>query len=516
MPTAALGRQLSVALIVRNEQDVLAETLESVRPIADEIVIVDTGSTDATSDIARRHGARVIERPWDDDFSAARNAALPECRGQWILWLDAGEQLPDDTARELRGFLDGSADPRTAYLLYVELPPTAPSAAAERIARLRLLPHVPGIRFQGRTRETPRDTILAQGLGVELKAWTILRNRRDHSVQLKQARARRDLLLLNRETQEHGPRPKLLAALGDVHSALENHAAAADCYRQAIEQAERGSTDMLSAYYGLLTTFGDGQHAERLAVCLQALDIFPLDAQLLCAMGNYLQSQGQLELSCRAYESAVRFGQVDPETWHLSEIAEVAAICLSTTWQLQKNDGQARRSLEEALQRLPHSTRLRRNLIELQCRGGQLLEALAEAENLPRDFPHREAYRSAIRGACQAARGNWIPAAAYLQTAHAAGCRETLCLRWLSLSLLASDRRDEAEVILLEWLSREPHNLEARRYLQTLPASPAALADGNPMVSATATESNLRLDPAGRPHSPRPAHTDSRAARETP
>lgn len=84
---------LSLCMIVRNEEDDLPGCLGDVAPLVDEIVIVDTGSTDRTVEVARELGARVVESTWHDDFARARNEALTEARGRWILSLDADERL---------------------------------------------------------------------------------------------------------------------------------------------------------------------------------------------------------------------------------------------------------------------------------------------------------------------------------------------------------------------------------------------------------------------------------------
>src|SRR5436190_5783574 len=83
--------RLSVAMIVRSCQEELAATLRSVRDLADELVILDTGSTDGTREVASQFAALVIQQPWQDDFAAARNACLKHVSGEWVLWLDAGE-----------------------------------------------------------------------------------------------------------------------------------------------------------------------------------------------------------------------------------------------------------------------------------------------------------------------------------------------------------------------------------------------------------------------------------------
>lgn len=85
--------KLSLCMIVKNEQETLAKCLNSVKGIVDEMIIVDTGSTDKTPKIAQQFGAKVHSFNWCDDFAKARNASLSYATGQWILVLDADEIL---------------------------------------------------------------------------------------------------------------------------------------------------------------------------------------------------------------------------------------------------------------------------------------------------------------------------------------------------------------------------------------------------------------------------------------
>src|SRR5262249_47968517 len=89
---------LALSMIVKNGERDLPQCLESVRGIVGEIVIADTGSTDASVAIARNFGARVTEFSWTNDFAVARNASLAEVQSDWVLVLDADEQL-DEQAR---------------------------------------------------------------------------------------------------------------------------------------------------------------------------------------------------------------------------------------------------------------------------------------------------------------------------------------------------------------------------------------------------------------------------------
>jgi glycosyltransferase involved in cell wall biosynthesis len=81
--------RLTVCMIVRDEAENLRRALASVAGVADEVVVVDTGSTDDSAAVAGQLGARVGHFRWCDDFAAARNAALAMARGAWVLSLDA-------------------------------------------------------------------------------------------------------------------------------------------------------------------------------------------------------------------------------------------------------------------------------------------------------------------------------------------------------------------------------------------------------------------------------------------
>lgn len=84
---------ISLCMIVKDEEQVLERCLDSVKELVDEIVIVDTGSTDATKDIAARYTDRLFHFEWNHDFSAARNFSFRQATQDYILWLDADDEL---------------------------------------------------------------------------------------------------------------------------------------------------------------------------------------------------------------------------------------------------------------------------------------------------------------------------------------------------------------------------------------------------------------------------------------
>lgn len=96
---------LSLCMIVKNEEKNLPRCLDSVKDVVDEMIVVDTGSTDRTKEIALSYGAQVFDFEWIDDFSAARNYGLDRATGEWILVLDADEELEKKSEKNLRRFL---------------------------------------------------------------------------------------------------------------------------------------------------------------------------------------------------------------------------------------------------------------------------------------------------------------------------------------------------------------------------------------------------------------------------
>jgi tetratricopeptide (TPR) repeat protein len=137
---------LTAAMIVRDEESHLPACLQSIRDVVDEMVIVDTGSTDATVTVARSFGARVHRHPWTGDFAQARNAALELATGRWILYIDADERLRPIAPELVRAHLEKTAD----VALRVRL---RPFAAATPYWEYRLWRSDPRIRFVGKMHE---------------------------------------------------------------------------------------------------------------------------------------------------------------------------------------------------------------------------------------------------------------------------------------------------------------------------------------------------------------------------
>jgi glycosyltransferase involved in cell wall biosynthesis len=100
-PPRAGMTTLSLAMIVRNEGQTIERVLDCAKAFADEMVVVDTGSTDDTIAKAKAKGAKVHYFSWIDDFAAARNYSFSKCAGDWIIWLDGDDVISPDNQKRI-------------------------------------------------------------------------------------------------------------------------------------------------------------------------------------------------------------------------------------------------------------------------------------------------------------------------------------------------------------------------------------------------------------------------------
>jgi tetratricopeptide (TPR) repeat protein len=115
-PDPAAG-SLSLCMIARNEAPMLAPCLLGIKPLVDEIILIDTGSQDRTADIGRLFGAKVHAFTWRDDFAAARNFALSKASGRWILVLDADETIAPADFSAIRGLMRSGKNAPIAFTI---------------------------------------------------------------------------------------------------------------------------------------------------------------------------------------------------------------------------------------------------------------------------------------------------------------------------------------------------------------------------------------------------------------
>jgi tetratricopeptide (TPR) repeat protein len=145
--------RLSLAMIVKNEERTLGRVLADAGAFCDELVVADTGSTDATRSIAEAAGARVVDVPWTDDFAAARNACFEFCTGDWIIWLDADDTVPPDVQAELLSLKQQLTDEHDAVWLTYAYHFDSTGTCTFAFPRERIVRRAAGLRWVGAVHE---------------------------------------------------------------------------------------------------------------------------------------------------------------------------------------------------------------------------------------------------------------------------------------------------------------------------------------------------------------------------
>ncbi len=222
----ATDMRLSLCMIVRDEQEMLPRCLASVADAVDEIVIVDTGSTDATVEIARSFGARVLFHEWTGSFAEARNVSFDAAEGDWLLCLDADEVLVEEDAPLLRS-LTGRTWREAFYLSETNYTGDLEDGTAVTHNALRVFRNRPEYRFEGRLHEQIAHCLpgylpeRVEASGVRIEHYGYLGAVRD-----SREKSRRNIELLRLQQSESPPTPFLHYNLGSEYAAADEPQAA--------------------------------------------------------------------------------------------------------------------------------------------------------------------------------------------------------------------------------------------------------------------------------------------------
>lgn len=309
---------LSACLIVKNESVLLPRCLESIRPIVDEIIVVDTGSHDNTVEMARSFGAKVYNFEWIDDFSAARNESLSHASGDWILYIDADETIDHVNAVKIRQIFESNSINQRQDIMAVTVRQCIPQhkdniASTYYSEYCRIFRSHPAIRFEGAIHEQVLPAIERLG-GKVLRSdiviyhWAYAANE-----DKKRRRAERNLHFLLVELQQFPNDPFVRFNLGVTYRELGQRDLAIDSFHQAliyddnhIKRELIGQTHLNLAK--LYLESGDDAKATHHAQQIAIFDpVNPLSAYLLATLAvtknQYAEAIYYLETAIRITKS---------------------------------------------------------------------------------------------------------------------------------------------------------------------------------------------------------------------
>ncbi|MDO4637123.1 MAG: glycosyltransferase family 2 protein [Lautropia sp.] len=217
-------KTIALTMIVKNEARSIARCLDSVAPWVDQMIVLDTGSTDDTIAIAQAHGATVYERRWTNDFAAARNAALARSDADWNLVLDADEWLTSGGE-----YLAGLRHDARQAIHYIRIDSDLGSGSNTLISSHRIPRILPrGVRYKGRIHEQPAHRLPVIDSPVTVRHDGYMKEQLD----TKQGR---NMALLLKSLSETPDEPYVNFQLAKQYDIQLQHAEAIPYYRRAKE-----------------------------------------------------------------------------------------------------------------------------------------------------------------------------------------------------------------------------------------------------------------------------------------
>ena len=235
---------LTLSMIVKNEENYLEDCLNSVKDLVDEIVIVDTGSTDRTIDIAKKHGAKIFNFKWIDDFSAARNYALDNSSGDWILYLDADERLSPQSKDELLSLT--SEKNKTAYYCKVNSINETNNQPAI-MDYVRLFSRDESVKFEGKIHEQIENSLRKAGYAIKQSAIEIIHVGYNITEEKLKLKAERNLNLLLNEYEKQ-PTSYYAYQIGQTYGKLSNKENAEKYFNIALKDVNLNNAYKSIAY----------------------------------------------------------------------------------------------------------------------------------------------------------------------------------------------------------------------------------------------------------------------------
>ncbi len=308
-----------MTLIVRDEEANLPHCLNSVRQIFDETVVVDTGSTDRTREIAHEYGAKVFEFAWIDDFAAARNVALDNATGDYVFWLDADDVIEPPERQKLLGLLGGlRAGDEAAFVVRCACDRGADGSGGETVVdHIRLFPRRPDVRWTYRVHEQILPSLRRVGIPVR---WTdlVVRHTGYVDVALRSRKLDRDTRILLDDLRHRPNDPFTLFNLGAIANERHNWGEALGYLRKSLQfsaptdSITRKLFALIARAHQMLNDTGSA-----IRVCAEGLALDPEDAELWFRKAVVHRQRGESVEAARCWRTILglsrpeKFASVD-------------------------------------------------------------------------------------------------------------------------------------------------------------------------------------------------------------
>lgn len=270
--------KITACVIVKNEAQNIGRWLECVRPIADEIIVVDTGSTDNTVELAEQDGVIVDHFAWCNDFAAAKNYALSKATGEWIIFLDADEYFSPATAPNVRKVIEAyQRNPKIVGIIcqLVNIDKDNNNRFSGTASQVRVFRNLPSLRYVGKVHENLVNRQNGDRRFEVSRDLEIYHTGYSSSIQRQKVERNLQILLAGGETETEGN----ALAMMDCYYGLEDYDKAEQYARRAIKSCLRYIGLETHPYETLISIYvKKGLLDKALTVIAEAKKAFPFAA----------------------------------------------------------------------------------------------------------------------------------------------------------------------------------------------------------------------------------------------
>ncbi len=306
--------KLSLCMIVKNEQATLSKCLESVQDVVDEMVILDTGSTDKTVEIAQKFGATVGSYEWGDNFAEARNEALKYVTGDWVLVLDADEVLNKKVAPQLKEAIEKEENLVVNLVRHEIGSSQSPYSLVSRLFRKH-----PEVSFS-----RPYHAIIDDSVSellkkeshwkiVDLPAVTLFHYGYTQEAIASLDKANRAQAAMENFIKKYPNDPYTCSKLGALYAQIGKEKQAIKLFKQGLKSNKADIHVLYELHYHLANLYSKQQEQEKAIKHYQkAIEqeiMPPLKLGSYNNLGVVLQSRGDYKNAVQAYETTLK---IDP------------------------------------------------------------------------------------------------------------------------------------------------------------------------------------------------------------
>jgi tetratricopeptide (TPR) repeat protein len=369
-------QRLSICMIVKNEASILGRCLKSVSTIAEEIIIVDTGSSDSTISVAKEYGARIIQSEWKNDFSYSRNLSLREATCEWILWLDADDAVDQQSLPLIKDLKKQNPDKVFGFIVRNE----KPGKTGTEFIQARMFPNSPDIFFERRIHEQMMLSAMRKGLSlVETKAAIMHFGYADPKA--VQSKARRNIPLLLAEYQEFGPEAVMAIEIADSYSIIGEIAEAKTWYENVLKlpQSESVFPEIASqACLGLGNQFNTaGDYQVAITYLQKALRLSPLRVDALYSLAVSFEMSGRIPDAIDCLYTIIKSAPTPQKIGIDFREAKIKSFLrLGRLLVDGKKNNEALNLVKEAVSQMPHRPEIQNMSGRIFFRNKKFMEAL--------------------------------------------------------------------------------------------------------------------------------------------